>query len=97
MPHQDRALLSERVDEAHHVASEGGHIVGGDRVRLVALAVASDVRCHDPEPGVGNRPDLMPPRVPELGGPVHQDHERSGPVGGTAKGDAVGLDPLEVE
>ena len=48
----------------------------GLHTALVALEAAL-VDGHHPVPGIGQRGDLVAPRVPRLGETVHQDHERS--------------------
>ena len=74
----DRLIFSEGVDEPHDIVRQGDHVVRFDGMRLVAFSIAPDVRHHDFEARLGDGPDLVAPRVPELGKPVHHDHKRSG-------------------
>jgi|TARA_B100000686_G_scaffold271200_1_gene287828 hypothetical protein len=66
-------------------------------MRFIALAIAPDVWRDDLETGVGDRPDLVSPRVPQLGKTVNHDNKRTGTFDGAPQGDPVRLDLLETE
>jgi hypothetical protein len=98
LPHDDRAPVvpdedglvdAELVEDADEVAGEVEDVVGLDRLRAARAAVAPLVRREDPVAGSGQRRDLAPPRVGELGEPVGEDD--GGPL---ALVDHVEVDPV---
>src|SRR5208283_347142 len=74
MPHDHDRLGAERVDQSDQIAGELKDVVSLDRRGTVGLPVAAHIRRDRVEPGVGQRADLMPPRVPRLGKAVAQQH-----------------------
>ena len=72
-----RVLLPEGVHDAHVVGDVREHPVGLDRARLGGAAVPADVDRDRPVPRVGERRELMAPRVPGLGEAVDEQHERA--------------------
>ncbi len=97
MSHEDRGLLPERVDEPYDIVRQRHHVIGVDRLRFVTFSVAAHVRRDHPEPRLGDGPDLVAPRIPQLRKAVHQDDERSLTLDGGAHRDAVRVESLECE
>ena len=63
-----------------------------DRLRAVCLTIATHVRRDGMETCLGQRLDLMPPRVPGLRESVTQDHQRPGALFGHVHANAVRFD-----
>ena len=71
----DRALVAEPGDDAGEARVHPLDVVLD--VGLVRPAVAGQVDRDDVEPRVGERSELVAPRVPELGEAVAEQHERT--------------------
>src|ERR1019366_6722815 len=80
-----RPLGAERVKESAHIFDQLDHPVGLDRLRCVAVAVAAQVGRDGVIAGVGNRLQLVAPRIPELWKPVQQHHDWPGAGLGNVK------------
>ena len=76
-PTIDRRLESERGHEADVVGDEAHHAIVLDRQRLRRAAVAAHVDRHRPVAGLGERRELVAPRVPRLGEAVHEQDQRA--------------------
>src|SRR5215210_3886288 len=87
-------LLSQSVDQAHGIERQPVQVVVGDPPRLAAQVVAPLVGGQHVEAGGGERPDLVPPAIPELGKAMEQDEQRPAFRSGFhgVQADAVGLD-----
>ena len=77
MADDDGRLEPERADEADVVGDEAHHAVVLDGERLRRAAVAAHVDGHRPVAGLGERRELVAPRVPRLGEAVHEQHQRT--------------------
>ena len=77
MPDEAHPIASERIGEGDDVAGEAVEGVALKTFRLVAEVVAALVRRDDAQSGGGERPELMPPAVPELRKAVQQDRRRA--------------------
>jgi hypothetical protein len=86
--------LAERVDQPHDIAGQVKDAVCVDRRGTIGLAVAALVGCHDAEARLGERGNLMAPRVPRFRKPMAQNDQR--PLAGldVVHPDAVGLDEV---
>ena len=73
VPDEAHPVASERIGEGDDVAGEAVEGVALKTLRLVAEVVAALVRRDDAQSGGGERPELMPPAVPELRKAVQQD------------------------
>lgn len=71
----DGVLLAEGADDPGDVGSGILQVIAARR--LVRGAVAAQVERGDPEAGVDERRELVPPRPPELREPVEQQDERA--------------------
>ena len=76
----DRLLLAEGMHQGDDVAGQMQDRIGGDVLRCIARAIAALIGCDDPESGIGERRNLVAPRVPGLGESVAQHDQR--PVAG---------------
>ena len=65
------------VNQLHDVFDDGRNLIRVDVTWLRRVVVAAKVRSDDAESGVGQRGDLLAPRVPELGESVEEDDERA--------------------
>ena len=92
VPDDDGLLLAERGDDADHVADEVEEGVLLDLLRTVGLPVAAHVRRDRPKARVGERLELMAPRVPGFRKAVAHQDERSFSRLGEMDADAVRLD-----
>ncbi len=61
VPHHVGTLDAQLVQDARDVAHQVSHAVRPDVVGLVGTPVAAQVRDDDPEAGLGQRRNLMPP------------------------------------
>ena len=77
VPGDERPLLPERVHQRDHVAGQVQDrvLVGG--LRAAGAAVAALVGRDGVKACLGQRGELMPPRVPALGEPVQQHDQRA--------------------
>ena len=71
------ALLAERLDQRDHVADSVQDGVGGDVVRRAAAAEAAHVGRDRAEAGLGERDQLVAPRVPQLRPAMAHQHQRA--------------------
>ena len=92
MARDDRRRLAERVDQADDVTDEVKHRVLIDRLRPVGPSVPAHVGRHRAKARLGERGQLVAPRVPRLGKAVAKDDERAHARLGDVHLDAVGLD-----
>ena len=92
MAGNDGSLFAERVQQADDVADHVQLRVLVDRLGAVGLAVAALVRGDSVEAGIGERGDLVPPRVPALREAVAHHDERAAAGLGDVHVDAVRLD-----
>ena len=76
VPGQHRGPGAAFADQAGDVGGQLPGVVGVHAVRLGGQVVAAHVGGHHPEPRRRERPDLLPPPVPELGEAVQQHHQR---------------------
>ena len=79
VPDHARLLHAERSDDGCGVVGEPVDGIVRNPRWLVAGVVAALVEGDDVVSGVGERADLVPPAVPELGEAVEQQDGRSGP------------------
>ena len=77
MPDDREMSSSSGFCEAKDVGRKQVQVVCRDRMWPGTQIIAALVRHEDPEPGVRQGLDLVPPAVPELGKPVQQDDERT--------------------
>src|SRR5205807_10672592 len=82
-------------EQPEHVVGQVDDVVGVDGGRLVGAAVPTLVGGDGVVPGPGQRRQLVPPRVPELGEAVAEHDERALPLLGDVHVDAVGADDPE--
>jgi len=61
-------------------------------MRPVRLAIAPHVRSHDVKTSVGERGELVAPRIPTLGKTMTQNNQRPGPLFCQVELDAIRLD-----
>src|SRR5262249_24013670 len=80
------------VEHAHDVADEVQQRVRGDRLGPLSLAVATLIRRDGVIPRLGQRDELMSPRVPGLRKAVAEHDERPVARLGDVDANAVGLD-----
>ena len=85
-------LGAEGIEQARHVAHQVEDGVGVDGFGGLGLAVATHVGRHGVVARRSQRRELMPPRVPELGEAVTQEHQRAFAGLRHVHLDAVGLD-----
>ena len=69
-------------------------LYGSIGLRRVGLAVAALIGCDRAEAGVGERLQLVAPRVPELGKAVAEEHREAAAGFDDVHADAVGVDVL---
>ena len=86
-----RRLLAERIDDSDHIRREVLDVVGIDLARLVALAVAAQIRGDRVIARLRERRQLVPPRIPGLGKAVEQEHQRSLSHFRNPQGNAIAL------
>jgi hypothetical protein len=67
----------EAVEKADDVADQVEHAVGGHVVGDARPTAAPHVGCENPVPRLGQRRELVPPRIPQLGHAVQEDHGRA--------------------
>ena len=92
MAGDNRALLAERVEQADHVANKMKQSVLVDRFGAVGLPIAAHVAGDRVKAGLGERRQLMAPRIPGLGKAMAQQHQRPAALFGDVQVDAVGRD-----
>ena len=63
-----------------------------DLVRTIAAAIAPHVGRDGVKPSIGQRRQLVAPRIPALWEAVAEDHERTRPLLGDAQVNAIRLD-----
>ena len=83
---------AERVKHANHVADEVKQRVLIDLVRLACLAIAAHVGRDGAIARLGERLQLMAPRMPGLRKPVAEEHDGSASGLGEMDGNPVCLD-----
>ena len=88
-----RALLAEGVEQPGHVATERGQIVCLDLVGDRAVAVAAHVGRDRAVARLGERGELVAPRVPELREAVAEHDGRALALRRHVQLNAVRLDP----
>jgi hypothetical protein len=86
----DRLLDAERVEQAGEIADQMVNRVCVHRLRSVGVAIAALVRRNGVKSGLRQRPQLMPPRVPELGEAVTEQYREALSRLRDVHGDAVG-------
>ncbi len=92
MAGDDGGRLAQGIEQADHVADEMKQRVLVDRLGPVGLAIAAHVGRDGMVAGLGQRLQLMPPRVPGFGKAVAQHDQRAGALLGDVHLDAVGRD-----
>jgi len=70
VPGDHRSLLTERVEQAHHVADKVKERVLLDCLGAISLTIAAHVGRHGMEPGCGEGCELMAPGIPAFGKPM---------------------------
>lgn len=90
MPHECRVGLAEGPYDARDVEGEVRRVVAA--WGAVAAADAAQIHGHGPEPGVGERHHLVPPRPPELGEAVQEQDQWTVAHLGDVEARAVGGD-----
>src|SRR5690625_507508 len=90
MPHQNRALFTEGLDDPGDIGSGGGRVVAA--WSLVATAITTQVHRHRPETGLRDPRKLMPPRPPEFREAVQQEDQWALPGLADVELTAVGRD-----
>ena len=83
---------TQSVDETDDVADVMENRIFLHLLRTVAAPIAAQVGGHRAEPGLRQRPELMPPGIPALGKAVAEDDERTFTLLGHVQADAVRLD-----
>lgn len=82
MSDEDGLVDAEHVEQAGEIAGQVFEVESFDDLRGVAGAKPTHVGCDHPEAGVDQRPELLAPRVRNLGPAVaqHDGRTRSGVV-----------------
>ncbi len=88
VPDDDGIGLAERAHQPGRVGCGCDQVIAARR--LVACAVAAQVRSDNPVAGLAQRCQLAAPRPPELREPVQQQHQRPVAAFGDVKPRAVG-------
>ena len=89
----DHALVNlERVEHPNDVLNQLAHLVSLDRLRTIGFAVAALVGRDRTKAGLGERAELMAPRVPELGKAVAKKHRKALAGLDHVHPDAIGFD-----
>ena len=89
----DHALFDlQRVEHPDDVLHQFAHLVSLYRLRTIGLAVAALVGRDRAKAGVGERAELMAPRVPELRKAVAENHRKALARLDHMHPDAVGVD-----
>jgi hypothetical protein len=94
--HHSRAFSAERRDQAADVGAKVLERISLDAVGLVAAAIAAHIRRGYAIAGIGERRDLVTPRIPALGKAVDQNDQRASARHRHTKADAICLDHLQV-
>jgi len=92
VPGDHRSLLTERVEQAHHVADKVKERVLLDGLGTIGLSVAAHVGRDRMEAGPCQRAQLVPPRVPAFGKPVAKKDQRTYALFGKVHPNSVRLD-----
>ena len=88
----DGLRRAQRVEHADHVADKVEQRVLIDCLGLACLAIAAHVGRDRVVAGLGERLQLMAPRIPGFRKPVAQQYDGAGSGLGKMDGDAVRLD-----
>ncbi len=88
----DRPIGAERVHDPDHVAGQMEERVGVDRLGPVGLAIAAHVGRDGMVAGLGQRLELMAPRIPALRPAMAEEDERPLACLGDVDAKAVRLD-----
>jgi hypothetical protein len=97
MADHDGLARVKRGNQSGDVTGQFLDAIGFDRMRPVAAAVTAHVRCCDPETGIYQHRNLVPPGVPVLRKAMDQ-HDQ-GPLARDrdAKPCSAGVDSLQVD